>query len=125
METQVETAACRNNKSSSESIKSPTKQLISRFNTTNKTVNSSVAQVISVWFCLKRLFEAMINFAVKRAKSNEGSDQQMEQTRGALLGRPEGAGSSTSSHHYHYRHRHCHHRRRHHLCHRHHHHSSE
>ena len=45
METQVETAACRNNKSSSESIKSPTKQLISRFNTTNKTVNSSVAQV--------------------------------------------------------------------------------
>ena len=30
---------------SSESIKSPTKQLISRFNTTNKTVNSSVAQV--------------------------------------------------------------------------------
>ena len=54
---QVETAACRNNKSSSESIKSPTKQLISRFNTTNKTVNSSVAQVFSVWFCLKRLFD--------------------------------------------------------------------
>ena len=42
---QVETPACRNNKSSVEAAKSPTKQLISRFNTGNKTVNSSMAQV--------------------------------------------------------------------------------